>query len=177
MNEKQATAILMGNLKGAKNKPTNLLQVSEACTFLLKKWGIKEVSRYFSISEYMLRQIEKIILLDSDTKKYVRQNELGIEKAYQLWRIDPSKRKELLPMIKNLSTSDIRNLIYVMKNDPTKSVKKAKELFDEKYAKKTTMMVLAIPTDLINRLNKISKKEKTSPTQYVMKLIEVACHK
>ena len=167
----------MGNLKGAKNKPTNLLQVSEACALLIKKWGIKEVSRYFDTTEYMLRQIEKIILLDSDTKKYVRQNGLGIEKAYQLWRIDPPKRKELLPMIENLSTSDIRNLIYIIKNDPTTSVKKAKEIFDKKYAKKTTIMALAIPTDLVNRLNKISKKEKTSPTQYVMKLIEVACHK
>jgi len=84
LNERQATAILMGNLKGTKNKPADLIKLSNACQFMIKKWGIKEVSIFFGVSEYMLRQIEKINHLDSATKKFIQKNKLGIEKSYQL---------------------------------------------------------------------------------------------
>ncbi len=175
MNEKQATAILMGNLKGSKNKPTDLAIVSSACDFLIKKWGITETAKFFKVSEYMLRQIEKIIQLDSVTKKYVKKHKLGIEKAYQLWRIDESKRIELLPFIKNLTTKDVRNLIYIIRNDSSKSIKECKKIFDNEYSKETTILALALPPDLVNGITQISKKKKMKPVQYVMKLIEGAC--
>ena len=176
MNEKQASAILMGNLKGSKNKPTDLVKVSDACDFLIKKWGIKEASRFFKVSEYMLRQIEKITQLDSATKKYVQKHKFGIEKAYQLWRIKESKRIESLPLIKNLTTADVRNLIYIIRNEPSKSIKECKKIFDEKYAKETTILVLSLPPDLANCLTQMSKKKKMRPVQYVIKLIEGVCH-
>lgn len=176
MNEKQATAILMGNLKGVKNKPTSLVKISDACNLLIKKWGIKEVSRFFGISQYMLRQIEKISQLDADSKKYVQKHNLGIEKSYHLWRLDESKRKEVLPFVRNLSSEDVRNLVYLIRHEPNKSVKECMKIFEEKYSKETTIMVLALPTDLSKRLQKISQKKKMKSVQYVRKLIEVACY-
>lgn len=176
MNEKQATAILMGNLGGSKNKPTDLVTISHACNFLIKRWGIKETSSFFGKSEYMLRQIEKIQQLDSVTKKYVQKHKLGIEKAYHLWRIEESKRAELLPLIKNLTTGDIRNLIYIIRHEPLKSIKECKEIFDKNYSKETTILALSLPSDLVHCLTRISKKKEMRPNQYVMKLIEGACN-
>ena len=176
MNEKQATAILMGNLKGAKNKPTDLVQISEACNLLITKWGISEAARFFKVSAYMLRQIAKIESLDPHTKKYVQKHKLGIEKAYQLWRVDEAKRRELLPPVRNLSTADIRNLVYIILSEPAKPVSECKEIFDEKYSRKTTIMVLQLPPDLANRLLCISREKKTKPNQYVMGLIERDCN-
>lgn len=176
MNVKQATAILMGNLKGPKNKPTNLIELSLACEVLIKEWGIKEVARYFDTSQYMIRQIEKINQLDSDTKKYIKKEKLGIEKSYHLWRLNKSKRQEVLPLIKNLTSSDVRNLVYVIIHEPTKSIKECKKIFDSKYTKETTIMALSLPPDLRNRLTQISKKKNLNPVQFVKNLIEVACH-
>lgn len=176
MNERQATAILMGNLKGAKNKPTDLVSMSEACNFLIIKWGIEETANFFNVSQYMLRQIAKIDKLDSQTKKYVLKHKLGIEKAYHLWRIEEPKRKELLPLIKNLSTADIRNLVYLIRNEPTKSIKECKEIFDKKFTRETTIMVLSLPLDIANRLNHISKKKNIKSPEYVMELIKGVCH-
>ena len=175
MNEKQATAILMGNLGGSKNKPTDLITISNACNFLIKKWGIKETSNFFGKSEYMLRQIEKIQHLDSTTKKYVQKHKLGIEKAYHLWRIEESQRIELLPLIRNLTTDDIRNLIYIILHEPSKSIKECKEVFDKNYSKETTILALALPPNLLNCITRISKKKRMKPNQYVMKLIEGVC--
>lgn len=166
----------MGNLKGVKNKPTNLVEISNACNLLVKNWGIKEVSRFFDVSEYMLRQIEKISHLDTDTKKFIQKHHLGIEKSYHLWRLDEAKRKEVLPFVRNLSSDDVRNLVYLMIHEPKKSVKESMKIFEEKYAKESTVMVLALPTDLANRLQTISREKKMKPTQYVKKLIEVACY-
>lgn len=174
MNEKQAVAIVMGNLKGSKNKPTGLIRFSDACNLLIKKWGIKEVARYFDASEYMLRQIEKIKKLDPDTKRYIQKNNLGIEKSYHLWRFDEEKRNELLPHMKDLSSIDVRNVVYLIRNNPSKSVKECMKIFEEKYAKKTTVMVLSLPTDTSNRLKAISKKKKMKPADYVKQLIEEA---
>ena len=60
MNEEDATAIMMGNLKGAKNKPSNLLEFGEACRFWIEKKGVKKTSERFKVSQYMIRQIDKI---------------------------------------------------------------------------------------------------------------------
>jgi len=176
LNEKQATAILMGNLKGVKNKPTNLIEISSACNLLVKNWGIKEVSRFFDVSQYMIRQIEKIDQLDSETKKFVQKHHLGIEKSYHLWRLDESKRKEILSLVRNLNSEDVRNLIYLIIHEPNKSVQECMKIFEEKYSKETIMMVLALPTDLSKKLQSISRKKKMKPVQYVKKLIEVACN-
>ncbi len=176
MNERQATAILMGNLKGTKNKPADLIKLSNACQFMIKKWGIKEVSIFFGVSEYMLRQIEKINHLDSATKKFIQKNKLGIEKSYQLWRLPDDKRAEALPLIANLTTADVRNLVYLILHEPGKSVKECKRIFDKKYSRETTVLALVLPSDLANRLDKISKKKNLKPTQYVSELIEGVCY-
>ena len=176
MNEKHAVAVLMGNLKGAKNKSADLIEISDACNLLIKKWGIMEVSRYFDVSKYMLRQIEKITLLDSATKKYIQEHRLGIEKAYQLWRVDESRRPELRHMVRNLNTADVKNLAYLIRHEPTKSIHECKKIFDEKYSRETTVMVLALPPDLANRLKQIAGEKRMKATAYVTKLIERECY-
>ena len=124
----------------------------------------------------MLRQIAKIESLDPRTKKYVQKHKLGIEKVHQLWRVDEAKRRELLPLTRSLSTADVRNLVYIILSEPTKLVSECKEIFDEKYSRKTTMMVLRLPPDLANRLLHISREKETKPNQYVMSLIERDCN-
>ena len=60
MKEEKAVAIMMGNLKGPKNKPSDLVEFAEACRTLKKLWGFVEMSKHFRTSQYMLRQIDKI---------------------------------------------------------------------------------------------------------------------
>ena len=176
LNEKQAVSMLMSNLKNVRHKTVNLIEFSDACNLLIQKWGIKEVSRYFNVSQYMLRQIEKITRLDFATKKYVQKHGLGIEKSYQLWRIDESRRQELLPLIRNLTAADVKNLAYIIRHEPTKSTQECKKIFDEKYVRETTVLVLALPPDLASRLNQITRQKKMKVTTYVTKLIERECY-
>ena len=96
MNEERAIAIMFANLKGGKKKPSNLIEFADACRTLQNKWkgGFKEMSDFFKVSQYMLRQIDKINELDDEVKKLVKAHKLGIDASYQLWRIDAIRRKD-----------------------------------------------------------------------------------
>src|SRR2546422_8506572 len=98
---KTATLILLRSLKGRKNKPHNLVEVAEACRTLRddKDWGWKEMSRFFKVSVYMLRQIDRINDLNPTAKKLVRRGKIKIEQAYQLSRLTGSRQDEAAPEV------------------------------------------------------------------------------
>ena len=170
MKEEKATAIMMGNLKGSKNKPSNLLEFAEACRVLKKLWGFTEMSKYFRISQYMLRQIDKINELNPTLQKLIKDGKLGIEASYQLWRINENKRKDVAKIIQNMTTDEIRTFVYMLQKNPDLSVKECKKLF-EKQEGTLSVLVLPLDTTTYNGLQKKAKKSKLSIHNYALKVL------
>lgn len=172
MKEEIAVAIMMGNLKGSKSKPSNLLEFAKACRELKKLWGFAEMSKYFRISQYMLRQIDKINeLKDPTLQKLIGDGKLGIEASYQLWRINEEKRKDVAEIIQNMTTEQIRTFVYMLQKNSNISVKECKKLF-EKQEGVLNMLVLPLDTTIYNRLQKKAKKSKLSIHNYALKILE-----
>ena len=171
MKEEKAVAIMMGNLKGPKNKTSNLLEFAEACRKLKKLRGFTKMSKDFRISQYMLRQIDKINeLKDPTLQKLIKDEKLGIEASYQLWRIDEKKRKEVAKIIQNMTTDEIRTFVYMLQKNPDLSVKECKKLF-EKQEGTLNMLVLPLDTTTYNGLQKKAKKSKLSIHNYALKVL------
>lgn len=172
MNEEKAVAIMMANLKGSKNKPSNLLEFSDACRFLKNTWGIKEMSRYFRVSEYMLRQIEKINeLTNPKLQKLVKEGKLGIEASYQLWRIKEPKRTQVANIVKDMTTDDIRRFVYFIVKNPKLSISDCKNLFEKEKPEEIKLLVLPLDSKTYETFEKEANMSHLKIHDYVLKIL------
>ena len=173
MKEETAVAIMMGNLKGSKNKPSNLLEFAEACKTLKTKWGIKEMSRYFHVSGYMLRQIDKIndIIDNPKIKKLIKNRELGIDASYQLSRIKEPKRTQVANVIKDMRSDDIRRFVYFIVKNPTLSITECKKLLEKEKPEKIKLLVIPLDSKTYNSVEKKAKRSHLKIHDYVLKIL------
>lgn len=164
---------MMANLKGSKNKPSNLLDFAEACRLLINKWGIKEMSKYFRTSEYMLRQIDKINdLKNPKLKKLIQDGKLGIEASYQLWRLNESKRLEVIEIIEKMTTKEIREFVYFLHKNPDMSIFECKKLFDKTQPEKIRILALPLDSQTYESLKESADKSKLKIHDYALKILE-----
>lgn len=171
MKDEKAVAIMMGNLKGSKIKPSGLLELAEACRILKKKWGIKEMSHYFRVSQYMLRQIDKINDLNPKLKKLVEAGKLGIDASYQLWRLNEPKRSQVGEIVKDMNTDEIRVFVRLLHANPKLSVSDCKKLFDKMKSEKLRLLVLPLDTEIYERMKKSADKSKLTLHNYALKIL------
>ena len=179
MNEKKATAILLANLKGSKRKQTNLLEVADACRFLLQheEWGSQKMSEFFKISTYMLRQIDRINDLFVEGNNLIKKNQIGIEQAYQLSRIKDDKiqnqtAKELI----KLSAHESRALVNLLLESKTKNVKKITREYKKEDRAQPHLVVLPLSKKAFTELTKISKDKKLTIHEIIQNILEDAIH-
>ena len=172
MNEENATAIMMGNLKGSKNKPSNLLEFGEACRFWTKKKGVKWTSNRFKSSQYMIRQIDKINEIDNPKlRKMIKDGKLGIEASYQLWRIKEPKRSQVAHIVKDMTTDDIRRFVYFIVKNPSLPIDECKKMFEHESPKELNLLVLPLDSNTYKNLEKEAKRHKLKIHNYVLKLL------
>jgi len=173
MNEEEAVAIMMGNLKGSKNKPSNLLEFAEACGFLKNSWGIKKMSKHFRVSEYMLRQIDKINeLKKKKLRKLVKEGKLGIDSSYQLWRIKEPKRSQVADTVKDMNSDDVRRFVYFIVKNPQLSISECKKLVEKEKPEEIKLLVLPLDSKTFDTLQKKANRSHLKIHDYVGKLLE-----
>ncbi|ABK77696.1 hypothetical protein CENSYa_1066 [Cenarchaeum symbiosum A] len=171
MREEDATAICMACFQRSRVKPVSLLSFAVACRVLLKKWGIKEMSRYFEISEYQIRQADKINELEPRFQKLADERHSGIEMFYHIWRLPRQKRSEVAKMALGMNIKDLRELMYFMRKNPSFSIKKCRELVDETKPKVINLLVLPLDSDMYDGIKRKAQKSKMSVRDYVMGII------
>jgi len=174
MNERRATALLIANLKGSKNKPSNLLEFAEAVRFLVnhKKWGIDKVSKFFEVSEYQLRQINKINDLSPEIRKLISAEKLGIESAYQIWRLDKKLRNEAAKEAVMLNAHEVRQFIHLLMNDDKMSPKEARKLVEKSLRNKINLITIPLSLQTYNVLNDLASESKQKVSELIVQVVE-----
>ena len=171
MKEEDATAICMGCFKGPKIKPTNLFHFAIACRTLLKKWGIKEMSKYFGVTEYQIRQIDKINDLDPALKKLAKESHSGIEMFYHMWRLREPKRSQVAKIVQDMKSDDIRTLMHFIRKNPSLPVLECKALLDKTKPEQVSLLVLPLDKNTYDDLRQSAKKSKLKVHDYAIKIL------
>ena len=171
MMEETAVAICMACFKQSKNKPENLLRFSTACRTLLKQWGIKEMSRYFGVSEYQIRQIDKINDLDPELKKLAKESRSGIEMFYHMWRLKEPKRSQVAKIAKNMGSDDMRTLMHFIRRNPSLSVDECKDLLDKTKPEQVNLLVLPLDKNAYEGLAHSAQKSGMKIHDYAIKIL------
>ena len=177
LNEEKAIAILLANLKGPKTKPSKISELATACRTLKNStdWGFEKMSEFFKVSRAMLREIDKINELEPEYKKLADERKIGIEAAYQLTRIDKSKRHEVAKLFQSMNTVEIRNLVFYMINSPTMSVTEAKRRSDNLNAPIVNILALPISNALRVKMEENARRKKQSLHEYAVGILEKYC--
>jgi len=176
LSEEKATAILLANLKGPKKKPTNLLTIAAACRLLIQRWGIKRVSEFFGVSQYQLRQIDKINDLSPEVRELIQKGKLGIEASYQLWRLGEKLQSEVAKEMLGMSAHEIRQLVYLLRKNPSMSVKEAKRLTDKAMQKRISLLVLPLTSDTYRNLRRLAEESHQGIHDLVLRVLEDYIH-
>lgn len=179
MNEKDAIAMMAANLKGPKIKYSNLLEFAEACDYLIKKWkSVAEVARFFDVSDFMIRQINRINTLSTEAKGLVGEGRIGIDTAYWISRIDFDERKQNTVakyVVENEVTSkETRILVDMIISEKKSDLSPLLKKFEEIRPKNREVHVLVVPIagPTFSKFRKLASSEKLSPHDLVLKLIE-----
>lgn len=172
MNEETATAIMMANLGGSKNKPSNLLEFGKACRYWTKKIGVKGTAKRFNYSETMIQQIDKINEInDPKLRQMIKDGVFKIESSYHLWRIKEPKRSQAANVMKSMSSHDIRRFVYFVLKNPSLSIKKCKEMFEDEKPKNVNLLVLPLDATTYDKLEQEAKKKHMKLHDYALKLL------
>lgn len=172
MNEETATAIMMGNLRGSKNKPSNLLEFGEACRFWTRKIGVKDTAKRFKVSQTMIRRIDKINEIDDPKlRQMIKEGKFKIEASYHLWRIKEPKRSQAAKILKDMATEDIRRFMYFIIKNPLLSIKECKELLDSEKPKNMSLLMLPIDSTMYSELEQEAKRKNLKTRDYILKLL------
>lgn len=171
MREEDAVAICMACFRGPKNKPENLLRFAVACRTLLKGWGIKEMSKYFGVTEYQIRQIDKINELDPDLRKLAGESYSGIEMFYHMWRLEEPRRSQASKIIRGMNTDDIRTFVHIIRKNPALSIKECRVLLDETKPEQVNLLVLPLDKNTYAGLEQSARKSKMKVHEYAVKVL------
>ena len=174
MNVEKAIAIMLANLKGPKNKPSKISEFAAACRLLKHSdgWGFAKMTEFFNVSGTMLREIDRLNELRPEFKKLADERKLGIGAAYQLTRIDESKQHEAARLFQDMTTAEIRNMVFYLTNNRNISVAEAKEMADRLKTPVVNILALPISDELKTRLESSAKVHKQTIHEYAVKLLE-----
>lgn len=177
MDVKTATVILLKSLKGRKNKPYNLLEIAEACRTLRDHpdWGWREMSRFFKVSVFMLRQIDKINDLNPPVKQLVKKGKIKIEKAYLLSKLEGERQNEAAMAMLDLSAHETRRFVDILLKS-NESVRESKEVFQKAHLKQFNLLVLPMKDNTYRALNKSAKEAGSNIHDHVLKILEEYLH-
>lgn len=162
----------MANLKGSKKKPSGLFEISKAVRTMIKEWNIKKCSEFFKVSEYQLRQFDKLNDLRPSVQEIIKKNELGVESAYQITRLDVKIQEKALKTIQGLRSHEVRQFIHLIKQNPKMSLADAKKTAKKSLRENSQIIVLPLSLQIFVDLQKKSKKHRKKIHDYILQIIE-----
>lgn len=177
MKEEKALAILLANLKGAKEKRSDLLDIAEAARTLHEEYGTYDkVAERVGVSKTMIQQFDKIAGLTESVKDMIRQGKLGrhaIDKAYRLSQLLPETQIALAKVVADLPEKDMRDIITYAKRFPNlpaseyrKRILEAKTVTSEKH-----LIMCLVDDETYSRLRSSAKEKGLSVERLVKEYI------
>lgn len=172
IDDKEATQILMSNLKGSKTKSVGVLKLAESAYVVSKKMTQNDMRDLFDVSNTMLGRIKKIYELDKTAKEIIERKKFGIEQSYLLCSFKPKDQKQIAELLSDLNIHESRRFIQLLKKNPNTDPVKIRKQFEEMIQNKFSLLVVPMRESLYSKLSGIAKNEKTDPHALASTILE-----
>lgn len=177
LTEEKAVAILMANLKGPKVKPSDWIQIAEACRKLRNSdsWGLPKMASFFQVANYLLRQIDSLNQLHPEVKKLVRNRELGLDEAFLISKMPYQKQLAVarFAIQSKINSKELRQLAYLIAKYPNKDFEQVKSLFAKtRQKKKMRLLILPLDSELYVKLKQGALRSRMKIQDFIFKAVE-----
>jgi DNA-directed RNA polymerase subunit F len=164
MNENEAKAILIANLKGAKTKRTPLPMIGQAVRLLIqsKEYGSsRELAKAFGVSRSIIESFDKINDQPPEIQELIQQRRILLDANTKLMTIkDLARRSEIAKAVAGLSAFDTRYTIDYCRKHPELSPEECKKAVENSkvVTRETHILVTPLSSEQFKEFESISKK-------------------
>jgi len=149
MNEDEAKAILIANLKGSKKKRSSLITIAKATRLLLQNYpSTKKLAIDFDVSRPIIESFDKINDQPEEIKELIAEGRILLDQSTKLSTISNNKKRiEVARTVSGLTAFETRYVIDYCKKHPELSAKECKKKVMDSRTITKQIHVLVIPLE------------------------------
>jgi len=174
-NEEKILASLYMNLKGAKKKPNDWVEISNNLKKLSEYYGsTQKAAEKLGVSNELVKSILRIVKLPSEVKDLIREGKILYDAAQRLQRIpDQGRQVEVAKAIVGLTSHQARDLIQYAKKYPRVGISEYRKRISSSEARTERINVIVLPVreETYSALRRIGKREGVSIERLVSNII------
>ncbi len=175
LDENEKLARLYLNLKGAKKKQTNWIELAEELEALRKTYGsIKKTADKLSVSYELIRSVLKLLTLPEEAKALIRNNEILYDAGQRIARINGKERQvEVAKAIAKLPAHSARQIIYYAKKYPTAPLENFRKRVVEgdNKVEKIHLTLIPLTDENYDYLKVEGKKRKLTAEKLILSIV------
>jgi len=176
IDEEKILARLYLNLKGAKKKQDNWVDIAQDCKQLKDYYGSAEkVAEKIDVSYELIRALLKLPTLPEEVKELIKDEKILFDVAQRIARINGKARQvEAAKAVVGLSAHDARDIIQYAKKYPTESLDDFKKRVTEgkNRIEKVHLAIIPLKEKIYSLLKTEGQKRKISPEKLILLIID-----
>ena len=175
LNEEKLLAILFINLKGAKNKSSNWIEIAETAQKLSDHYGSpRKLADKIGVSYELMRTILRLLRLPQEVQQLIRDGKILYDAAQRIERIsDPRRQLEIARASVGLTSHQTRDLIQYGKKYPDSDIMEYRSRILGSIGQKERINVIVLPLrqELYALLKKYSKERAISIERLALQVV------
>jgi hypothetical protein len=175
-NEEKLLARLYLNLKGAKKKQDNWVDIAEDCKQLRDYYGsAKKVADKVGVSYELIRALLKLPPLPEEVKTLIKDEKILFDVAQRIARIrDKEKQVEVAQAVAGLRAHDARDVLQYAKKYPKEPLDDFRKRVTEGKDKieKVHLAMLPLKEEIYSLLKTESQKKKISVEKLILLIVD-----
>jgi hypothetical protein len=176
MDEEKILARLYVNLKGAKKKQDNWIDIAEDCKRLNDYYGsAKKVAEKIGVSYELIRALLKIPTLPEEVKGLIKEDKILFDVGQRIARIKGRERQvEVAKLIAELPSHDARDIVQYAKKYPDEPLDgfRKRVLEGKDKVEKVHLAIIPLRADIYSLLKIESEKRNVSPEKFILSILD-----
>lgn len=162
----------MKNLKGQKNKIDKILTIAEAVNTVKKHYTQTELENMYEITSTSIDRINAINKLNRTAKNLLEQGKIKIEQGYHLSRLSGKRQDDASRVVATMNAHNSRLFVKMLLESSKKTVQECKESFERMDVNNISVVVVPMPNDVYENLEKIAKRNNQTAHDIILQLTE-----
>ena len=174
-DEDEILARLYLNLRGAKRKRDNWMEIARKSRKLTDHYGSVQITAdKLGVSYELVRSILTLLTLPEEVQQYIEKDQILYDAAQRLARIrNKDTQIKVARTIIGLSSHDARQLIQYAKKYPDAPLDDFKRRIESKdKIEKIHLLLVPFKEETVAILKHISKKQKISPEKLIREIVD-----
>lgn len=174
-DENDLLANLFLNLKGGKKKTDDWITIAKNCQKLEKIYkSQKTVAEKLGVSYQLIRSIISLLELPNEIKNNIQNRKILFDAAQRLNTIEDKKIQiNVAKIISGLPSHKQREIILYAKRFKGKGLEKFKKnILKKQETEKVHVAIIPLKKDIHTKLQKESKKKKSTIQQIILQIID-----